>query len=181
MSSISIIAYIVLTLSVGYAFIYPSFGNINQLLDQKQQYLDSLKMVSNIEDKKDELLTKLGEIPEADRESVETILPSSLNFVRLVSQIDSVASRYGISIDNISSKELSSVTGSSIETAGPSKPYSSATIGFSFDASYDQFQAFLDDLEKSLRILDIRSIELAATETGIYSYSVEFATYWLKL
>lgn len=180
MSSISIIAYVILTLSIGYAFVYPSFGDINQLLEQREKYLASLETVSNIENKKEELLTELNAIPEIDRESVETILPDSLNFVKLISQIDAVASRYGISIKDISSIETAQAAGSSIENAEAPKTYSSAIIGFSFDASYEQFNAFMDDLESSLRILDIRSAKLTTAEGGTYSYHVEFETYWLK-
>jgi hypothetical protein len=180
MNNISIIAYIVLALSVGYAFVYPSFGEVSTLLDQKQKNEASLEMVNNIENKKNELLTKLNEIPDADKKNVETVLPSSLDFVKLISNIDAVASKYGISISNISSKEVGSAVGASIDSAEPAKLYQSSIIGFSFTASYDKFNAFLADLEKSLRILDIRYIKLDTQENGAYSYNVEFETYWFK-
>jgi Tfp pilus assembly protein PilO len=180
MSNISIIACAILTLSIGYAFAYPSFGDLNNLLGEKQKYIDSLNMVSNIENKKNELTTKFNEIPSDDKKNIDTILPSSLNFVKLISQIDAVAAKYGISISNVSSKEADSSVGTSIENAGPSKPYRSSIIGFSFTTSYENFKVFLDDLEKSLRILDIKSARLETKENGLYSYNVEFETYWLK-
>lgn len=178
MSSISIIAYIVLTLSIGYAFVYPSFGDVSKLLDQKQKYLNSLEMVNNIENKKNELLTKFNEISTVDKKNIETVLPNSLNFVRLISQIDAVAANHGISIREVSSKEIDSSAGTSIEGIQSQKAYNSSIIGFSFIASYDKFNAFLNDLEKSLRILDIRSAKLETQEGGVYSYNVEFETYW---
>lgn len=178
MSSISIIAYLILTLSIGYAFVYPSFGDVSKLLDQKQKYLDSLETVNNIENKKNELLTKFNEISDVDKKNIETVLPDSLNFVRLISQIDAVAANYGISISRISSKRTSSSGGISTEDTQPQKDYNSSIIGFSFVASYDRFNAFLRDLEKSLRILDIRSAKLETQEDGVYSYDIEFETYW---
>lgn len=180
MSSISIIAYIILTLSIGYAFIYPAFGDISKLLDQKQKTADSLEMVNNIENKKNELLGKFNSLASADKKNIETVLPNSLDFVRLISQIDTVAANYGISIDKLSSKEIGSSVGTSIANAGSPKTYQSSLIGFSFVASYDKFKAFLNDLEKSLRILDVRSVKLETNESGVYSYNVEFETYWLK-
>jgi len=180
MSSISIIAFVIMTISIVYAFIYSSFGEITSLLDQKQTYTDSLEIVSNIEAKKAELATKFDQIPAADKKEIETILPSSLNFVKLVSDIDAVASGYGISINKITSRELSASTGDSVENAAPDKPYNSAIIGFSFTASYDKFYAFLGDLEKSLRILDVRSVKLTTADNGVYTYDVEFETYWVK-
>jgi hypothetical protein len=180
MNPISLIIYTILTFSIGYAFIYPSFGDISNLSDQKQKYADSLEMVNNIENKKNELLTKFDAIPEADKKNIETVLPTSLDFVKLISQIDAVAAKYGISITKISSKEVSPSVGTSIESAGPQKAYQSSIIGFSFIAPYDKFNAFLNDLEKSLQILDIKSAKLVTQENQAYSYDVEFETYWYK-
>ncbi|MEK7117003.1 MAG: type 4a pilus biogenesis protein PilO [Patescibacteria group bacterium] len=180
MSSTSKIAYLILTLAVGYIFIYPSVGDLSALMSEKQRYNDSLETVSNIEDKKNELLTKFNDISDDDKKEIEIILPSSLNFIKLISQIDAVAAGNGISIDKISSKETSSSIGNSIEEAQPQRPYQSSIIEFSFTASYEKFNAFMDKLEKSLRILDVKSVKLTIQEDGDYSYSVEFETYWLK-
>jgi len=180
MSNTSILFYIILTLSVGYAFIYPTAGELNALINEKQKQADYLAMVSKIEIKKGELLTEFNNIDVDDRKYIDTILPNSLDFVRLISQIDAVGSRYGLSIDKTSFKETSASTGDSISEAGPEKPYQSAIISFSFNASYNQFNSFMDDLGKSLRILDIKSMKLSTAETGVYSYDVEFEVYWLK-
>lgn len=180
MSGTSIIAYIILTLSVLYAFVYPAYGDISALMAEKQKYDDSLATVTNIETKKSELLAKYNSISESDKKDIETLLPSSLSFVKLISQIDTVAAKYGISIDRITEKELSSSAGNSIAEAQPERPYNSSLIGFSFTASYDKFRSFVDELEKSLRILDVRSVKIIPRENGIYEYSVEFETYWLN-
>src|SRR3989338_9064889 len=108
MSNTSIIACAVLTLSIGYAFVYPSFGDLNSLLDKKQEYANALNTISNIEDKKNELLTEFNNISEAKKTDINIVLPSSLDFVRLISQIDTVAASHGISIDKISSKNVDS-------------------------------------------------------------------------
>ena len=179
MSNTSIIAYVVLTIAIGYAFVYPSFGEVSTLLNQKQKNISTLEMVKSVENKKNELLAKFDGISSADKKNIDTVLPSSLDFVKLISDIDTVASKYGISIKTITSKEVSSTVGGSIENAAPSKPYQSSIIGFSFVASYDKFNAFLNELEKSLRILDIRTVKLETQENGTYTYSVEFETYWL--
>lgn len=180
MSSISKISYLVLTLAISYAFVYPAFGDISSLNDQKNKYLDSLNTVSNIENKKAELLTKFNQISDTDKKNIETVLPDSFDYVKLVSQIDAVAANYGISINSLSQKDLSPSVGGSVADAGAEKPYHSALISFSFVGTYDNFKGFMDGLEKSLRILDIRSVKLTSQDNGIYSYNVEFETYWLQ-
>ncbi len=153
-------------------------------MDKKQQYEQSLETVSNIENTKNELLTKFNNISAEDKKDIETVLPNSMNFVRLVSQIDAVAAKYGISINKTSSKAINDPSGNSADGTQSAKLYNSATIGFSFDASYDKFNVFMDDLEKSMRVLDIRSVKLNSQkdkdQDNVYSYDIEFETYWLK-
>lgn len=68
-------------------------------MKEKQEYESSLEMVNSIESKKNELLAEFDKISEQDKKNIETILPSSLDFVKLISQIDRVAANYGITID----------------------------------------------------------------------------------
>lgn len=179
MSNTSISAFIILALSIGYVFVYSPMGDLSILKEKKQGYEETLKTISNIEGKKQELLTEFENISEADKQNIDTIVPTSQNFMRLISQIDAVASKYNISISDITSAENSSSDGDSINTA-QAKPYKSVIIGFSFDSSYKNFKLFMNDLEKSLRILDVRSVDLVAGEGGINEYSVNFETYWLN-
>ncbi len=180
MSNTSKLAYVILAILIGYIFIYPKTGEVSLLMAEKQKYESYLETLGSIESKKNELLTEFNKISVEDKKDIETILPNSLDFVKLMSQIDSVAAKYGILIDKITSKETSLSVGDSIENAQPQKIYNSAIIGFSFTASYNDFNNFMNDLEKSLRILDIKSIKLEVREKGAYSYNVEFETYWLK-
>jgi hypothetical protein len=180
MSGTSKLAYVILTLAIGYAFIYPSVGDLSVLTEEKQKYENFLEMTGDIEAKKNELLSKFDAISDTDKKEIETILPNSLNLVKLVSDIDAVAARHGISINKISSKEVSSSVGNSIEGAAPQKSYQSSIVGFSFTATYGEFRSFMDDLGKSLRVLDIRSVRFGTQDNGVYSYSVEFETYWLQ-
>lgn len=180
MSNTTILAFFIISLSIGYAFAYPKIGDITLLMTEKQKYENYLETVSNIENKKSELLTEFDKISAEDKKNIETILPNSLDFVKLISQIDSVAAKYGISIDKVSSREMSSLVDDTIENVQPQKIYNSAIIGFSFLASYEKFNDFMGDLEKSLRILDVKSVKLETKEKGVNSFQVEFETYWLK-
>ena len=48
-------------------------------------------------------------------------------------------------------------------------------------ASYDNFIAFLKDLEKSLRLVDVVSLTFTAPESSpTYDFTIGLKTYWLK-
>ncbi len=179
MSSTAILSYLVLSISVVYAFIMPFIGNSSRLLGEKARYQEALDQVSNIEAKKNALETEFKQISAAQINKVETLIPSSLNFVKLIADIDAAASKYGISIDKVSSTNNSSAAGSISETQNI-EDYNSATISFEFASTYTQFNDFLNDLEKSLRILDIKSIQITTGENTVYTYKLSLSTYWSK-
>ena len=51
---------------------------------------------------------------------------------------------------------------------------------FNIVASYDSFRSFINDLQESLRIVDISNVSFEATESGYYDYEVTIKTYWIK-
>ena len=177
MSNTSIFAFIILALSIGYVFVYSPMDDIS-FERKKQGYEETLETMSHIEEKKQGLLIAFENISETDKQNINTIVPTSQNFMKLIYQIDVVASKYSISIDDVTAAENTS-SGDSVNTA-QTKPYKSVVIGFSFDSSYKNFKSFMNDLEKSLRILDIRSVGLEAGKDGINKYSVKLETYWLN-
>ncbi len=177
MSPTSAISYIIVAFSVVYAFTLPAFRDLSLLLDEKAAFAGMVAKASEIEERKNTLLAEFNKISASDIKKIETLIPTSLNFVKLVADIDSVASRHGISIRQISSADNSASAGS-IEEAENNNGYKSATIGFEFMASYEDFNNFMNDLERSLRILDIKSVKVSSGDKGIYKYEVSLDTYW---
>ncbi len=177
MSPTSAISYIIVAFSVVYAFTLPAFRDLSLLLDEKAAFADMVAKASEVEERKNTLLAEFNSISAADIKKIETLIPTSLNFVKLAADIDSVASRHGISIRQISSVDNSASAGS-IEEAENNNGYKSATIAFEFSASYEDFNSFMNDLERSLRILDIKSVKVSSGDKGIYKYEVSLDTYW---
>lgn len=174
------LGYLLLSLSVGYVFVYSPWTEVSMLNETKDKYSGFVDTISQIESKKNQLESQFDQISEEDKNDINTVLPTSLDYVRLVSQIDNVAKKYGIIIDKITLSNLDSSIGDSVANAAMPRPYRSAVLGFSFDSDYNKANSFLDELEKSMRILDIRSMKLIKSEKFGYSYNVQFETYWLK-
>ncbi len=180
MSSTSALSYIIISIALLYSFVMPKWADVSILLDQKSKLNQTIDSIQQIEQKKNELLARFNEISNVDRKRIESLIPDNFNYVKLVSEIDAVGSRYGISIDDVSYKELDDSVGDSIENAGPKKTYNSAILSFTFVSSYENFGKFIDALEKSLRIMDIKSMKITAQPGGLYQYSVEIETYWFS-
>jgi len=91
-----------------------------------------------------------------------------------------MASRHGISIRSVK------VTTGAAENAGlivlpeDGRVFERATVSFDFVSNYGNFTRLLADIEKSLRIMNIKSISFQTGESGLYNYQVSVETYWLK-
>ena len=56
----------------------------------------------------------------------------------------------------------------------------SVELGFTVSASYENFLAFLHDLEHSLRVVDIENLTFQVQPEGtINDYQFNIRTYWL--
>lgn len=182
MQNIPTTSYIIITLALVYSFAMPTWGEVKNLMNERSDYKKAVLAIDDIKQKRTELLNKYNNVSEMDRKNIETMLPSSYDFVKLVSQIDSVASRYGISIANINGNIIPNTETDTTDASQIINKFNpeSAVISFSFITNYSNFRNFLNELELSMRILDIKSLNVSILESGSYQFDLEFKTYWLS-
>lgn len=175
------ILLIFVSLGLFYVFIDPRLQEVRSLIEQERGYKEAIVKAEELMSVRDQLLTQYNSIPRSDLERLEKIVPDSVNFVKLVADIDSVAGRNlivprGIDISEVADESLG------INDPASLKPYLSSTITFSFVSSYERMILFLTDLEKSLQMIDIKSVTFSADgkDDGLYDFTVSFQTYWLR-
>ncbi len=175
-------AIILLLLSVGlfYTFTNGQYQNVKTLQTLANEYRNVLKNVSAIVSLRDNLLVTYVAIPKMEIERMNKVLPDNIDTVRLALDLDSMASRYGISIKSIQTVIGPSTSSSLIVLPENANKYDTASVTFSFVSNYDNFKLFLADIEKSLRIMDIKSVSFQTSDSGFYTYQVSVETYWLK-
>ncbi|MDO8493460.1 MAG: type 4a pilus biogenesis protein PilO [bacterium] len=116
-----------------------------------------------------------NQIDETKKEQLKKMLPDSIDNVRLIIDINKIASDFGMTIRNIS------IRGGDQTSLGPdSRPFGVATLGFSVSGPYKTFLRFITALETSLRLIDVTSLSFTAGEKDQYEYNVEIKAYWLK-
>ncbi len=130
----------------------------------------------------DTLIAALNAINPTDLARLATFLPNSVDNVGIILDLNALAARSGLSLANI---DVSKNTASSLNSSNGALPVSinpvdSVDLSLSASGTYAAFQAFLEGVEKSQRLLDVRELLVKGSDTGIYTYTMRLRLYWLR-
>ncbi len=163
-------------LLIGY--VDPTYAKIRDLAEQQAEFDDALDRSKELINVRDELISRRNTFTENDRRRLDVMLPNNVDNVRLIMDIDSIAARYGMSIQGVSVSEAGTRSDEGIGPDGSA--IGSIELRFSVSTEYEDFIAFLEDLERSLRLVDVHSISFTSGVADFNNYAVGIRTYWLR-
>ncbi|HVT74858.1 MAG TPA: type 4a pilus biogenesis protein PilO [Candidatus Paceibacterota bacterium] len=177
MSNIISIILIVASFGLFFGYIDPAYTKVQSLRIDKADYDKALSNSKELQAERDKLLEKFNQMDKSDLDKLTKLLPDHIDNIRLIIDIDNMARTYGMRIRNFKTD-----TGAKTDTIGKDvTPYGTLTLTFTTTAPYNTYLAFLHDLEKSLRVIDVTAAQFSANDTNqLYDYNVTVKTYWLK-
>jgi hypothetical protein len=163
-------------------FTNPRYAKVRELQAEANAFDSALERSKELISIRDALLARYNAFPSDTIARLNTMLPNSIDTVRLIIDVNTLASKYGMSLASIAigAPDEAAVGGQALGPA--TSEYGTLSLSFAVSASYDRFRAFLNDLERSLRLIDVTEVGfgIASKETGLTTYTVEITTYWLK-
>ena len=180
---------ILIIISIGTFFFYvdPNYRgtdlsngaqSIQDLQKEDAQYQASLNNTTAIRMKRQTLMDKESGINPSDLSKLQKLLPDNIDNIKLVIDINQIAQTHNLTLKDI--KLDTSIKTNPNKLGVDTSKHGTVGLSFSVTSSYDNFQNFLTDLEKSLRLVDITDLSVTGNDTGIYDFSVGLKTYWLK-
>lgn len=170
--------------TIFFVYTQPTYDAVKTVNAQVAQYDAALSKASELQQRKQTLLSQYNTFSQSNIDDLTKLLPDHVDNIRLILDVDSLATKHGMAIQNVvvSSNQTQSTQTSTLGSVSSSKQkYDSLTVKFSTQASYETFRQFLNDLETSLRIVDLVSLSITRSDNGqLYSYDVTLRTYWLK-
>ncbi len=164
-------------------YINPTYAQISGLNSQLQQYNAALDQSTQVRQVRDTLLSRRNTFSTSDVNRIERLLPDNIDNIRLIIDINDIAARYHLQLANVavSSQAASSAGG----VGGGGGPLGTVDLSFTVGATYDNFVAFLQDLQRSLRLIDVTRIKFDTANTdpsakGALKYDIQLQTYWLR-
>jgi len=171
------IVLLVTSAAVFFLYIDLEFKDMEKLRQEEQLFSSALDNSKELQSIRDDLLAKYNSFSTDDLDRIEKMLPNHIDNVRLVRDIDGIASKYGMTLRNVSVDASASAS----DGVGPKEnAVGTMVLGFSVSGPYKTFLSFIKDLEKSMRIVDIIEVSFVASDKDLYEYKISLRTYWLK-
>lgn len=157
--------------------INPLYKDVQVVRKQTAELDQALNDSRSIESLRRTLIERSNTISALDAERLKKVLPDHVDNVRLILEINRIARDHGLSIQDVRVRGEDARAGS----LGPDESlYGTTGLDVTIAGSYRSFVDFLTDLERGLRIVDIRSLTFTGTPTDFNRYSLGLTTYWLR-
>jgi Tfp pilus assembly protein PilO len=150
-------------------------NGIKVLEAQVADYNKALDNSAKLRAVRGQLIDKYNNLDKTNVDRIQKFLPDGVDNVRLILDINGIASNYGMSIKNIKIEG-----GPAVSPANQQNPIGSIRLSFSVVTSYENYVQFLSDLERSLRLVDVVAISFTTDKNNITTYNTTLQTYWLK-
>ena len=185
----------------------PIYKEANGLKEVRNDYQIKLSQANEFRRKYENLSVAYQSFSEADIVRLSRLVPDTVDTVRLVMDVSNIAAKQGLLIKNIKISEptkdtkentnspigspigapASSADGltlGAIRIGATNQDFNSIDLSFSVTGSYERFIAFLQDLERSLRILDVTEVKFSTPTDSLkgnnYDFGIGLRAYWLK-
>jgi Tfp pilus assembly protein PilO len=175
------IPIILVAAAIGLFVIYtnPTYQASKALAAQASSYDDALNKSQELRSVRDQLLSRRNTFSTSDVQKLQEILPDNVDKIRLIIDVNNIASRHGLALSSVQIGSIGS--GQTALAAGAAGgPVGSVEVGFAVTTSYDGMLSFLEDLEHSLRLIDVEKLSFTVGQSDSDSYSFTIRTYWLN-
>ncbi len=198
--NVTAVILIVLSIGVYLEFTQNVWNDTQSIIAVNGTYQNAITDAKKVNDKVAQIAASYNSISASDQDRMNKILPTNVDNIRLIIDLNSVALRRGFTLHDItvtspantaaqpapapvsSAAVASAAAGTSILSVpqAPLVSVDTVTVGFNASATYQQFIQFMRDAEADLHILDVSHLSVKSHDNGIDDYTVEFKTYWLR-
>jgi len=177
------IIFIILAVGIFFTYVQPQNEKLLELKKTEVQYTSAQKQANDLRTTRENLQDTFKKINRQDQERLKLMLPDGVDNVRLLLDLTELArQQFGIELStiNISSGGSGEEDSGKIIIDNANTGVGTVRVSFNFITTYEEYKEFLQALEKSLRLFDIKRLTVRTSEGPLNSYSVAFDTYWLR-
>jgi Tfp pilus assembly protein PilO len=166
------------------------YADVKQLRAESAEYDVAIEKARELETVRAQLAKTLESFSPTDLERLDHFLPKNLDTVRIILDVDGIADKNGVRLNGlkvgepvVAQKAAPKGAAATAGNVGSGKvTHSAVDVTFNFTATYPKGVSFIQDLQRSLRLLDVVSLKINPSQeaSGTYNFDVKLQTYWLS-
>lgn len=206
------IIFIITAIAIFVGFTNPVYLDVQSLSAEAESYNEALANSKKLQSKRDELTRTYNNFSQTDVQALQTMVPDSVDNIGLIQEIQRLGLQLGITVKNVNfdpnqieledgefeegvvgqdsirpaTQTVNARTRQAASADAGNGLYDTFLLEFTISGSYSNFVAFLQELEKNLRIVDISNINFTASSldregsfSDVYDYTFTTKTYRL--
>ncbi len=177
MRTITPIFSIIIALLIFFFFAQPKFAEINATQNESLQYQNAAAKAQELNAELSAKLTEKRAYPVEALEKLDALVPESIDEIKILNDLNEIAKSHNMLFGNVSvsaadefsnSEGVGEITAQTVNYAD----LITTDISFSLIGSYEQFKAFLNDIEQSLVMLEVLNISFSTGESALQQYEI---------
>jgi Tfp pilus assembly protein PilO len=183
--SLITILFIIAAVVLFWFWTKPNLDAIDKLRAETTAVNKALEDATELQKLRDRLLEDYNLISQDDLLRLSKFLPRDPEVPKLTVELENISKTTGVVIKNFNATRVVENTRAPLTVGGveslPVAPKAEQIfLDVAVSAAYDGFVAFLEELQKSLRLMDVHLISFSAGEKNFYEFNIKATTYWLK-
>lgn len=174
--NIIILLFLIVAVSVFWFWTRPLLVEIDVLKAEKDSFNQALARSRELQELRDAILGKFNSISQDDLYRLSKMLPKEPEATKLLVQLSDVADASGGVILNFLDAQEMKKSGAAFldDQIG----YQEVDLNINLSAKYEDFLVFLTELQKSLRLIDVKRIDFFAGDTNFYEFNINAKAYY---
>ena len=174
---------------IGYFYAWSSWQDFSKLREASQNATSVSSELDELDKNRNDLLATINSVSKEDNTRIDESLPTSPRTGELLVFLENLSLKHGVTLRRVdltvppeekpveTKSSQPRPTGNVVKSIGGVKIF---PITLELVATYDTFKTLLDDLERSLRIIDIQSVTFSAPSTlsDKMNFSLKGKTYY---
>ena len=174
---------IVIALVAFFFYTQPKYDGTTSIESDITEYNKAVDTAQKLNTLIQNLLNEKNTHSQAELVKLDKIVPQEVDEVRLIVDLKNMAKHYNMLFGNIevSSEpvDTSKLTSATVSDAIGADSFVTSDISFSLIGTYDQFKSMLYDIERSMTILDVTNLSIAASEGTLQQFNITVRAYSL--
>lgn len=149
------------------SFLFDDGQGFKSLIEKRNAYDKTIEEVPKIIKQANDAKKVFDTLPEEDKKKILTMVPVSVNDIKLMSEVTNIGNESGVPLDGMDIKD---------------KGNGLYIVSFTVTTTYTNFKNIIKVWENSMRLFTLESVTFSPgkTEEDPIKFNVELSTYYMK-